>query len=164
MQCRLQIGHTGLDVVRNSGDQLCLPGREGIPGLSLEEPLTAQGAMMMLSSVCAHTGGQKGSQLSKQGHDYKPRSGAVWREDLCAIPCERLLISRRSRQGWCYLRRLQWQACAPVERAGLRWSLSGEIQTDGLAGTGPGGSRVSWTQFFQGTLKVHSKVRLAGSW
>ena len=66
---------------------------------------------MMLSFVCAHTGGgQKGSRLSKQGHDYEPRSGAVWREDLRAIPCQ---------------------------------SLSGEIPTDGLAGTGPGGSRVS---------------------
>ena len=99
---------------------------------------------MMLSCVCAHTGGgQRGSRLSKQGHDYELRSGAVWREYLCAIPCQRLLISCRSRQRWCYLRRLQWQACAPVERAGMRWSLSGEIQTDGLEGTGPGGSRVS---------------------
>ena len=98
----------------------------------------------MLSSVSAHTGGgQRGSRLSKQGHDYELRSGAVWREVLCAIPCKRLLISRRSRQGWCYLRRLQWQACAPVERAGMRWSLSGGIQPDGLAETGPGGSRVS---------------------
>ena len=144
MQCCLQTGHTGLDVVHNSGDQLCKLGRELVPGLSLEEPLPAQGAMIMLSSVCTHTdGGQKGSQLSKQGHDYEPRSGAVWREDLCAIPCQRLLISHRSRQGWCYLRRLQWQACAPVERAGMRWSLSGEIQTDGLADTGPGRSTVS---------------------
>ena len=144
MQCRLQIGHTGLDVVHNSGDQLCMPGREVVPGRSLEEPLPAQGATMMLSSVSAHTGGgQRGSRLSKQGHDYELRSGAVWREDLCAIPCQRLLISRRSRQGWCYLRRLQWQACAPIERAGMRWSLSGRIQTDELAGTGPGGSRVS---------------------
>ena len=165
MQCRLQIGHTGLDAVHNSGDQLCMPGREGVPGLSLEEPLPTQGATMMLSSVCAHTGGgQRGSRLSKQGHDYELRSGAVWREDLCAIPCQWLLISRRRRQGWCYLRCLQWQACAPVERAGMRWSLSGGIQTDGLAGTGPGGSTVSWTQVFQGTLRVHSKVRLAGSW
>ena len=140
MQHRLQIGHTGLDAVHNSGDQLCMPGREVVPGLSLEEPLPAQGAMMILSSVCAHTGGgQKGSQLSKQGHDYEPRSGGVWREDLCAIPCQRILISHRSRQGWGYIRRLQWQACAPVERAGMRWSLTGEIQTDGLAG----GSRVS---------------------
>ena len=135
MQCRLQIGHTGLDVVHNSGDQLCMPGREVVPGRSLEEPLPAQGATMMLSSVSAHvhtSGGQRGSRLSKQGHDYELRSGAVWREVLCAIPCQRLFISRRSRQGWCYLRRLQWQACAPVERAGMRWSLSGGIQTDGL--------------------------------
>ena len=51
-----------------------MPGREAVPGLSLKEPLPAQGAMMMLSFVCAHTGGgQKGGQLSKQGHDYEPR-------------------------------------------------------------------------------------------
>ena len=100
MQCRLQIGHTGLYVVHNSGDQLCMPGREVVPGRSLEEPLPAQGATMMLSSVSAHTGGgQRGSRLSKQGHDYELRSGGVWREVLCAIPCQRLLISRRSRQG-----------------------------------------------------------------
>ena len=112
MQCRLQIDHTGLDVVHNSGDQLCKPGREVVPGLSLWGTLPAQGAMMVLSSVWAHPGGgQKGSQLSKQGHDYEPRSGAVWREDLFAIPCQTLLTSHRSRQRWCYLRRLQWQAC-----------------------------------------------------
>ena len=44
MQCRLQIGHTGLDVVHNSGDQLCMPGREVVPGLSLEEPLPGTGS------------------------------------------------------------------------------------------------------------------------
>ena len=61
MQCRLQIGHTGLDVVDNSGDQLFMPGKEVVPGLSLEEPLPAHEATVMLSSVCAHTGGgQKG--------------------------------------------------------------------------------------------------------
>ena len=73
MECCLQIGHTGLDVVHISGDQLCMPKRQAVPELSLEQPLPAQGAMMMLSSVCAHTGGgQKGSQFSKQGHDYEP--------------------------------------------------------------------------------------------
>ena len=166
MQRRLQIGHTGLDVVYNSRDQLCMPEREVVPGLSLEEPLPAQGATMRLSSVYAHTGGgQRGSRLSKQRHDCELQSGAVWWEDLCAIPCQRLLISRRSRQGWCCLPRLQLQACAPVERAGMRWSLSAGIQTDGLAGTGPGGSRVSWTQVFQGNdFESTLKVRLAGSW
>ena len=87
MQCRLQIGHTGLDAVHNLGDQLCMPGREVVPGLSLEEPLPAQGATMMLSSVCAHTGGgQRGSRLSKQGHDYELRSGAVWRKSKTFVP------------------------------------------------------------------------------
>ena len=69
MQCRLQIGHTGLDVVHNSGDQLCMPGREVVPGRSLEEPLPAQGATMMLSSVSAHTGG---GRLSKQASRQEP--------------------------------------------------------------------------------------------
>ena len=66
MQCRLQIGHTALNVVHNSADQLCMPGREVVPGLSLEKPLPAQGAQMILSSVCAHIGGcPRGSRLSK---------------------------------------------------------------------------------------------------
>ena len=74
MQCRLQIGHTGLDVVHNSGDRLCMPGREVVPGLSLEEPLPTQGATMMLSSICELEGvelelGSCCSDLDKQVSD-----------------------------------------------------------------------------------------------
>ena len=36
-----------------------------VPGLSLEEPLPAQEATMMLSSVCTHTGG--GQTCLEQG-------------------------------------------------------------------------------------------------
>ena len=88
-----------------------------------------------------------------KGMTTEPQSGAVWREDLCAILCQRLLISRRSRQGWCCLRRLQWQACAPIERGGKRWSPSGEIQTDGLAGT------VTGIQLESGTREETGRFR-----